>query len=161
MEFRVVDFEKLTHHYKNYQDGLKKIEEEKKLILQKVEPFRKEMQNIVADAQNGVVVDKAIEQERYEKFQKLQQEMLSIDKDAKFHLGKMSDALTKEIYAELEKTVSTWSIENSIDIIVGKLEVVYAKDEFEVTNQILDIFKENGLYVDDLMEERLREKESV
>ena len=120
MEFRVVDFEKVTHHYKLYQDGISNIEDYKNGILKRVEPIRKEMQTIVTASQNGIVVDSMTEQQRMQRFQSLQQDLVSIDKEAKIVITEMRDNLNKEVYSELESIINNWSKSNDIDINVQK-----------------------------------------
>lgn len=149
MEFRVVDFEKVTHHYKLYQDGVQKIEDYKSEIVKKVEPIRKEMQNIIAAAQSGIVIDNLSEQQRMQRFQSLQQELLSVDKDAKIEISEMRDKMTKEVYAELEKMITDWSISNNVNVVIGKLEVVYVSDEFNITDVVLEMLKERNEYVEE------------
>ena len=71
MEFRVVDFELITRHYKSYKDGVDEIEKYKEEVLKKVEPLKKEMNSIIAAASGGIVVDTLTQQQRVENFQKL------------------------------------------------------------------------------------------
>lgn len=149
MEFRVVDFEKVTHHYKIYQDGIQKIEDYKDEIIEKVDPIRKQMQNILTAAQSGIVIDSLSEQQRMQKFQSLQQELVSIDKDAKIEITEMRDNLNKLVYSELEKMINDWSVENNIDIVIGKLEVVYLKSQYEITDEILNILKSKGEFIEE------------
>jgi Skp family chaperone for outer membrane proteins len=160
MEFRVADFEKLSFHFKKYQDGLSEIDSVKQKYLDKIEPFRKEMQSIISSSQDGSVLDQKSEKERYERFQNIQEEALSIDKDAKFEISNMKDKLNKNVYSELEEIISHWANENNIDIVIGKLEVVYMNTKYEITNIILDLLKSKNLYVN---EEKVveNEKESV
>lgn len=149
MEFRVVDFEKVTHHYKLYQDGIQKIEDYKDEIIKKVDPIRKEMQNILSAAQSGIVIDSLSEQQRMQKFQSLQQELVSIDKDAKIEITEMREKLNKSVYFELEKLINDWSVENNIDIVIGKLEVVYLKSQYEITDEILNILKSKDEFIEE------------
>jgi Skp family chaperone for outer membrane proteins len=149
MEFRVVDFEKVTHHYKIYQDGIQKIEDYKDEIIEKVDPIRKQMQNILTAAQSGIVIDSLSEQQRMQKFQSLQQELVSIDKDAKIEITEMRDNLNKLVYSELEKMINDWSVENNIDIVIGKLEVVYLKSQYEITDEILNLLKSKGEFIEE------------
>lgn len=147
MEFRVVDFEKVTHHYKLYQDGISNIEDYKNGILKRVDPIRKEMQTIITASQNGIVVDSMSEQQRMQRFQSLQQDLVSIDKEAKIVITEMRDNLNKEVYDELESIVNNWSKSNEIDIVIGKMEVVYVVDKYDSTEIILDILKSKNLFV--------------
>lgn len=160
MEFRVADFEKLSYHFKVYQDGLKSIELKKNSFLERIEPFRREIQQIISTSQSGIVLDNMSEEKRAERFKTLQEEILAIDKEAKYILSKEKDDLTKEVYSQLEEIISNWAVENSVDIVIGKLEIVYMNDKYEITNDIIDILKEKNLYIDDsILEEN--EKESV
>jgi Skp family chaperone for outer membrane proteins len=153
MEFRIVDFELLTRHYITYQNGVQEIEDVKKKFIDRVEPFRKEMQNIILSTQGGLIVDNLSQQERAEKFQKLQQEALEVDKEAKIKLKEMGQDLNEKVYSELELIISNWSIKNSIDVVLGKLEVVYLNEKFEATNDILEVLKERNLWCEELQEE--------
>ena len=149
MEFRVVDFEIVTHHYKKYQDGVQKIEDYKSEILNKVDPIRKEMQSIISAAQSGVVVDNLNEQQRMQRFQSLQQELVNFDKEAKVQISEMRDKMTKEVYAELEEMISNWSISNNINVVIGKLEVVYVSEQYNITDVVLDMLKLKDEYVEE------------
>jgi Skp family chaperone for outer membrane proteins len=91
-------------------------------------------------------LDNLSQQERAEKFQKLQQEALEVDKEAKIKLKEMGQDLNEKVYSELELIISNWSIENSIDVVLGKLEVVYLNEKFEATNDILEVLKERNLW---------------
>ena len=101
----------------------------------------------------GLIVDNLSQQERAEKFQKLQQEALEVDKEAKIKLKEMGQDLNEKVYSELELIISNWSIENSIDVVLGKLEVVYLNEKFEATNDILEVLKERNLWCEELQEE--------
>ncbi len=159
MEIRIVDFETLTKHYLTYQQGVDEIENEKTKFIERVEPFKQEMQNIIRSAQGGIVVDNLTQEQRMEKFQRLQQEAMEVDKEAKIKLREMGQSLNEKVYDELEHIVNEWSIKNQIDLVMGKMEVVYLSDKFEITNEIISILKEKDLYVEERTLEN--EKESV
>lgn len=159
MEIRIVDFELLTRHYTNYQIGLNEIEDEKAKFIERVEPFRKEMQNIIIAAQGGIVLDNLSQDQRMQKFQSLQQEALEVEKEAKIKLKEMGQSLNEKVYNELEIIVSEWSENNSIDLVIGKLEVVYLNKSFEATDDILEILKERNMFSE--YTEKETEKESV
>ena len=48
MEIRIVDFERLSRNYKKYRDGLEMLEFTKSEYLKKIEPIKKEMNQIIA-----------------------------------------------------------------------------------------------------------------
>ena len=68
MELRVVDFEVLTKNYKNYQEGIKNIEEEKKSFIKSLDPVKKEMETIISQMSSGLVIDEKTQREKEEKF---------------------------------------------------------------------------------------------
>lgn len=148
MILRIIDFQELTAHYKNYREGVSEIENKKEDFLNKLEPIKKEMNEILRYAQSGLIVDEQSQKLKSERFQALQQEAVSLDNDFKFELKKMSDDLNEKSYDELSEIIQNWSKENNIDIVIGKMEVVFNKPEFESTEDIIQILKEKNLYVD-------------
>lgn len=144
MEIRIIDFEVLTRHYVKYQEGINEINELKKLFMGKIEPFRKEMQNLMIVAQTGGEVLK----EQMERFEELKQEAVEIDQEYKTKSSEMQDKLTKSTYNDLEQIISEWRELNSIDLVIGKIEVVCLNPKYESTNDILEILKEKNLFVD-------------
>ena len=150
MYIKVVDFEILSRHYVKYQQGLVEINDLKSSFRDKIEPFRKEMQNLMISAQT----DSEILKEKMEKFEELKQQAVDIDHDYKTQVSQMQDKLTKSTYSDLEKIISEWRELNSIDLVIGKIEVVCLNSKYESTNDILEILKEKNLFVE------YKEKES-
>lgn len=148
MEIRIVDFERLSRNYKKYRDGLEMLEFTKSEYLKKIEPIKKEMNQIIASMQSGLVMDNRTQKERAERFQILQEQVVSIDKEATTQLTKFRDKMTKEVYAEMEDIITEWSKSNNIDLVMGKIECVYVKEDFEITDTIIELFKSKDLYVD-------------
>lgn len=144
MEIRVIDFEILTRHYVKYQEGLNDINELKNKFMKKLEPFRKEMQNLMIAAQT----DNEVIKERMERFEELKQGAVEIDQEYKSEVSDMQDKLTKSTYSDLEQIISEWSELKSIDLVIGKIEVVCLNPKYESTNDILEILKEKNLFVD-------------
>jgi hypothetical protein len=146
MQIRVVDFEILTRNFTKYQEGIQKIENHKQKFLEQVEPYRKEMENILMMSQSGIIIDQMTQKQRAEKFQKMQQEVMDLDNDFKVELQKLKSKLSSESYSYLESYITEWSVKNDIDIVLGTAEVVFSKPELDITNQILDVLKSKGLY---------------
>ena len=160
MEIRVLDFDILTKNYKNYQDGINNIAGEKNQFISKLGPIKTEMENIINAAKSGLVLDPNTQKQKEQKFSELQQEAMMIDGDFKARMRELHDTLNKTTFDELSAFVDEWAKENSIDLITGKMEVVFANDKFDSTNDILEILKSKGLYVDHL-EEASTENEQV
>lgn len=148
MEIRVLDFDILTKNYKNYQDGLKSIAGEKNGFITKLGPIKTEMESIITSAKSGLVLDPNTQRQKEQRFSELQQEAMMIDGDFKARMRELHDELNKTTFDELTVFVNEWAKENSIDLITGKMEVVFVNDKFDATNEILDILKSKGLYVE-------------
>lgn len=145
MELRVVDFEILTKNYKNYQEGLKKIENEKTEFIKSLEPVKKEMESIISQISSGVILDEKSQREKEERFKSLQDQAVGIDNQFKVEMRKLHEELNKSTYDELSTIISEYSQSNSIDLVIGKMEIVYLVDKFEITEQILEVLKEKNL----------------
>lgn len=155
MELRVVDFEVLTKNYKNYQDGIKNIEEEKKSFIKSLDPVKKEMETIISQMSTGLIVDEKTQSEKEERFKALQDQAVGIDNQFKVEMRRLHDELNKSTYNELSTIISEYSEANSIDLVIGKMEIVYLVDKFEITEQILEVLKEKDLI--NLVEEETTE----
>lgn len=148
MEIRVLDFDILTKNYKNYQDGIKRIAGEKNQFIAKLGPLKNEMESIITAAKSGLILDPASQRQKEQRFSELQQEAMMIDNEFKSKMRELHDELNKTTFDELSEFVNEWAKENSIDLITGKMEVVFVSDKFDATNHILDILKEKDLYVE-------------
>lgn len=143
MNIKIVNFEQLSKSYRPYQDGITEISYVKKNFIEKLDPFKQEMEKIIGKANNGIQLNSTEEL----RFAELQNVAVEIDEEFKTVMRKMNDELSKKIYGELVNIINTWSKENDVDIVVGSTEVVYLKPEFEVTEEILEIIKEKGLLI--------------
>jgi Skp family chaperone for outer membrane proteins len=144
MTIKVVNFEILSRHYKNYQDGITKISDTKKQFIERLDPFKKEMETIINKANNG----EKLSEEQEAKFQEFQNQAVEIDEEFKFTMRKMNDELSKAIYSDLSNFINEWTTLNTeVDLVIGSTEVVFLKEEHDVTEQVLEIIKKAGLHV--------------
>ena len=104
MTIKVVNFEILSRHYKNYQDGITKISDTKKEFIERLDPFKKEMELIITKANNG----EKLSEEQEAKFQEFQSQAVEIDEDFKFTMRKMNDELSKAIYSDLSNFINDY-----------------------------------------------------
>lgn len=141
MKIRVIDFDILTKNYIPYVIGYKDIESEKEKMLNSIEPTRQEMESIIKKSQSEQIKDEEIE-----RYRSMQDDLVSKDKEFKKVLKEMYDDLNLKVYEELCEIISEWSIENDVDIVTGKMEVIYNKETVESTNDILEILKSKNLY---------------
>jgi len=144
MTIKVVNFEILSRHYKNYQDGITKISDTKKEFIERLDPFKKEMETIINKANNG----EKLTEEQEARFQEFQSQAVEIDEEFKFTMRKMNDELSKAIYSDLSNFINEWTkLNTEVDLVIGSTEVVFLKEEHDVTEQVLEIIKQEGLYV--------------
>lgn len=146
MEIRVIDFEVLTRSFQPYVDGYKNIESEKRKMLESVDPEKKEFESIIKRAQSGIVMDESSQKRDSERLRQLQENLMKLDMEFKKTIKSMTDDLNSQIYDQLSIIVDEWSKQNNIDLVMGKMEVIFNTDKIEVTNQILDLIKEKNLF---------------
>ena len=77
MTFRVVNFETLSKHYMKYQEGITKIADTKRQFVEKLSPFRKELEEIITKMNSG----EKLELETEARFHELQGYEMEIDED--------------------------------------------------------------------------------
>lgn len=160
MEIRVIDFGIVTSHYVNYINGVKDINNEKEEFLKKLEPFKDQMNQIISAASNGLILDGKTQQQKAEEFQKLQKEAVEMEQDFQYKLKTLTTELNEKSYDELEIIVSEWSEKNSIDLVTGKMEVIFSNPKYDATDDILEVLKEKDLFVE-IEKVNIEEKESV
>ena len=146
MELRVIDFEILTRNFQPYVEGYKEIESEKRKMLESVDPDKKEMESIIKRSQSGLVLDEASQKRDMEAFRQIQEKLMKLDQDFKRKLKEMSDELNTNVYDQLAVIVEEWSKANSINLVMGKMEVIFNTDDIDATEQMLEAIKEKGLY---------------
>jgi Skp family chaperone for outer membrane proteins len=149
MEIRVIDFDRLTRSYSNYRDGIKSIEGEKNEFLSKLGPLKKEMEDIINSAKSGLLLDPSSQRQKEVRFAELQQEAMQIDGDFKANMRELHDSLNKKTFDELSDIINEWAKENSIDLVTGKMEVVFATERLDATDIIINILKEREMYFED------------
>lgn len=143
MIIKTVNFGILSKHFKDYQDGILLINDKKSEFLKKLEPLKKSMEDIIILSQNGQVVS----DEKKLEYSKLQEDAINIDNDFKYTISKMNDELSKRIYLSLNEIIKEWSGKNDVDIVISDSEVVISKEGIDITDNILKLIKEKGLFI--------------
>lgn len=150
MEIRVIDFDRLTRSYSNYRNGVKSIEGEKNEFLSKLGPIKKEMESIISAAKSGLVLDSNSQRQKELRFAELQQEALTIDGDFKSKMRELHDELNKKTFDDLSVIIERWAKSNSIDLITGKMEVVFSAEKYDATDAIIEILKQEGSFYEEV-----------
>lgn len=146
MNLKVVDFDVLTRNFQPYVDGIKNIESEKRSMLDSIQPVKKEMEAILSKSQSGIILSEIDQKRDVERFRYLQDSLMKSDMEFKNKLKGMSEDLNSLVYDELSKIISNWGELNGVDLIIGKMEVVYNIPEAEVTDEIIQLIKVRGLF---------------
>jgi Skp family chaperone for outer membrane proteins len=146
MELRVIDFEVLTRSFQPYVDGYKTIESEKRKMLSSIDPEKKEIETIIKRSQSGVILDENSQRKDMERFKEIQDKLMKLDMDFKKQLKEMSEDLNTSVYDQLSVIVEEWSKANSINLVMGKMEVIFNTEDIDATEQILEVIKEKGMF---------------
>jgi len=146
MELRVIDFEVLTRNFQPYVEGYKQIESEKRKMLESIDPDKKEMETIIKRSQSDLVLDEASQKRDMETFRQIQEKLMKLDQDFKRKLKEMSDELNTNVYDQLAVIINEWAKANSINLVMGKMEVIFNTDNVDATEQMLEAIKQKGLY---------------
>lgn len=146
MELRVIDFEVLTRNFQPYVDGYKNIESEKRKMLESVDASRQEMQAIITRSQSGLIIDEMSQKRDMDKFKQLQETLMKADNEFKSKLKEMSEDLNTSVYDQLSVIIDEWSKANSIDLVMGKMEVIFNTEKVDATNDIIEIIKQKNLF---------------
>ena len=144
MELRVIDFDILTRNFQPYVDGYKDIESEKRAMLDSIQPVRKEMEEIMRSSTS--ILDEVSQQKNAERFRVLQESLMKSDSEFKIKLKELQEDLNTSVYDQLSEIISIWSKENSINLVMGKMEVIFNTDNIDATEDILSLIKEKDLF---------------
>ena len=144
MELRVIDFDILTRNFQPYVDGYKNIESEKRAMLDSIQPVRKEMEAIMKSSVS--ILDEVSQQKSAERFRVLQDSLMKSDSEFKYKLKELQEDLNTSVYDQLSEMISIWANENSINLVMGKMEVIFNTDNIDATEDILSLIKEKDLF---------------
>jgi Skp family chaperone for outer membrane proteins len=81
-----------------------------------------------------------------ERFKEIQDKLMKLDMDFKKQLKEMSEDLNTSVYDQLSVIVEEWSKANSINLVMGKMEVIFNTEDIDATEQILEVIKEKGMF---------------
>lgn len=146
MEIRVVDFDVLTKNYTKYQEGILNLAKVRNSFIERMDPIKAEMESIINAANSGLILDPQSQEEKNAKFNELQNEAMSIDNEYKVTMKKEQDELNKNTYDELSQIINEYVSDKEIDLVMGKMEVVFVKENVEITEEILEDLKKRELF---------------
>jgi Skp family chaperone for outer membrane proteins len=115
-------------------------------MLSSIDPEKKEMETIIKRSQSGVILDENSQRKDMERFKEIQDKLMKLDMDFKKQLKEMSEDLNTSVYDQLSVIVEEWSKANSINLVMGKMEVIFNTEDIDATEQILEVIKEKGMF---------------
>lgn len=153
MKIRVVDFETLTRNFIPYVEGYDNIQTFRKNFISSIDPQKKELESIIRSSTSGLIIDEITQKANIERFKAIQQELMLKDQEFSNQVKKMTDELNKSVYEQLSEIITDWATGNEIDMVMGKMEVIFSNTVADVTDSILQIIKDKNLFIEDKQEE--------
>lgn len=145
MIINVVDFERLTSVYKPYIDGVGEINKERDNFVEKLEPIRKEMQDLIKSFTSNIEIPGEDKQKKEIRYSELQEQAYSLDEEFKEKAREMKDELNEKTFNELSAIIDEFIENKEVDMVIGKMEVVFVKPEYEITDGIIELLKTKNL----------------
>lgn len=145
MKTYILDFEEVLKNFTPYHESLKSIQKDKQDFADLIDGIKKEMETII-NSSKSLILDDATNQKNQIRFRELQTKAVQAESEFRANIvTKQNDELEKN-FQQIIELVNDWSKENDIDLVVNKNTVVFVKPEFEITQNIVDLIKERGLY---------------
>ena len=120
-------------------------------MLESIDPDKKQMDDIIKRSQSGTAIDEDSQKRDMEDFRKIQDKLMRLDQDFKKRLKEMSDDLNTGVYDQLSEIIEEWATANSINLVMGKMEVIFNTKDIDATDEILEVVKEKGLLYTDVV----------
>lgn len=146
MKIYSVDFEKVVKNYKSYVSEMLELEQFKMTHQTEMEMIKKDMESIIASSQSGLIVDENIQKSNIQRFKDLQMSGSKKENDFRAKFTQKQNDIMEASFEAVSSLMNEYSKSSDIDMIVSKSQLVFVKDEFDITNDILGVLKDKGLY---------------
>lgn len=157
MKIYSVDFEQVVKCYKSYVSQMLELEQVKMKHQGEMEVFKKEMESIIASASSGLFMDEASQKAKMQRFKEIQGEATQKENTFRSGIAQTQNKIMEESFESVSNLINDYAKAAQIDMIVSKSQLVFVKDEFDITEHIIDLMKEKDLYY---IHEQETEKES-
>lgn len=145
MKTYILDFEEVLKNFTPYHESLRSIQKDKQDFADLIDGIKKEMETII-NSSKSLILDDSTNQKNQMRFRELQTKAVQAESEFRANIvTKQNDELEKN-FQQIIELVNDWSKENDIDLVVNKNTVVFVKPEFEITQKIVDLIKEKGMY---------------
>lgn len=154
MNITVLDFEKVARCYKPYVDGITELEIKSEETHNKINEIQEKARMIMSESNDETLTlnEDILENKKQQAqtdIQVLQQEAMFIDQDFKKEADEKQKVLVEEAYKGITDIVNDFiSKNNGVDMVLNRSEVVFFKEEYEITDDIIKLLEEKELYTD-------------
>jgi Skp family chaperone for outer membrane proteins len=145
MKIFIVNFEQIIKNYTPYQNSTKEIELEKINFTNKVDDIKREMEGIVSSSR-VILLDQASKEQNAMRLRELQGEGMKLESEFRYKISQKQNDVLERSFQEISIIVNKWSKENNADMVINNNSVVFYKENFDVTDKIINILKENNLF---------------
>jgi Skp family chaperone for outer membrane proteins len=145
MKTYILDFEEVLKNFEPYHQSLKSIQKDKQEFSDLVDSIKKEMEGIV-NSSKSLILDDASQQKNQNRFRDLQSKAVQAESDFRANIMTKQNEELEKNFNQIIALVNDWSSENDIDLVINKNTVVFVKPEFEITNKMIELIKEKGMY---------------
>ncbi len=148
MKISILDFESVLKNYLPYHESLKKIQSNKQEFSDKIDQIKTEMERIVKSSQS-LILDDNTKVKNANRFKELQSQGISLEAEFRNNISELQNNELDKNFKEIQDIASEYSTLNGYDIVLNKSQVVFLKEEFDITNDIISLVKEKGFFVDE------------
>lgn len=145
MKTYIVDFEEVLKNFEPYHQSLKVIQKEKQEFANLIEDIKKEMEAIV-NSSKSLILDESTQQKNQNRFRELQTSAVQAESEFRSNIVTRQNDELESNFKQIIELVNEYSEQNGIDLVVNKNSVVFVKPEFEITNSIIEVVKQKGMY---------------
>jgi Skp family chaperone for outer membrane proteins len=146
MNIYSIDFEKVVKSYKNYVSQMLDLEQTKMQHQSEMEPFKKEMEALIASSNSGLIVDESTQQKNIRRFKDIQVEASKKENEFRSNFSEEQTKIMESSFEEVSAIVSDCAKGNGIDMVVSKSQLVFVRDEFDLTDEIINLLKSRDLF---------------
>ena len=151
MNIYCVDYDKVAIRYKTYVEKASELDNLKLKHFQEMEGYKKEMETLVESSKSGLIIDEMTKRINAEKFKALQNKAMAKENNIRAEYQEKQADLMESCFVEISAIIDDYIKTNpdkNIDIVVNKEQIIYASDKCELTNDIIDLIRQKGLYVE-------------
>lgn len=147
MKTYILDFEEVLKNFEPYHQSLKVIQKEKQDFSDLIDGIKKEMETIV-NSSKSLILDDANQQKNQNRFRELQNKAVQAESEFRANImTRQNDELEKN-FQQIIELVNVWTSENNVDLVINKNTVVFVKPELEITNSIVKLIRDKGMFLE-------------